>query len=55
MIGSIYSVYAVYGCGWSVILQGVGVMILGIIIYTARNIGIRANNLETYPPYHFKK
>lgn len=32
-IGAVYSIYAIYGCGWSIIGDGVIVAIIGIIIF----------------------
>lgn len=55
VIGGMYSVYAVYGCGWTIILDGTMVILLGILLYGVKNIRIRSTTLETYPPYRFKK
>jgi len=33
IIGGVYSVYAVYGCGWDIILYGTLVTVFGIMIY----------------------
>ena len=50
IIGGIYSVYAVYGCGWEIILYGVLVNILGFFIYGIKNTRFHTTALETYPP-----
>ena len=50
IIGGIYSVYAVYGCGWEIILYGVLVNVLGFFIYGIKNTRFHTTTLETYPP-----
>lgn len=50
IIGGIYSVYAVYGCGWEIILYGVLVNVLGFFIYGIKNTRFHTTALETYPP-----
>ena len=49
---SAYSVYAVYGCGWSVILEGAFVTAMGLLIYFIVSPKLRysAPRMETYPP-----
>ena len=56
LCGAIYSLYAVYGCGWEIISDGLIVMILGIVIYMAKTYRIHpAADLATYPPFHIHK
>ena len=50
IVGGIYSVYAVYGCGWEIILYGTLANVLGIFIYAVMNTRIHTTSLETYPP-----
>ena len=52
IVGGIYSVYAVYGCGWSVILEGAFVTAMGLLIYFIVSPKLRysAPRMETYPP-----
>lgn len=54
--GAIYSVYAVYGCGWDIITDGIIVAIAGLVIYFCKTYRLQAApNLETYPPVHIHK
>lgn len=39
LIGGIYSVYAIYGCGWDIIGDGIIVAIIGIVIFLIKNRG----------------
>lgn len=41
--GGIYSVYAVYGCGWTVILEGAFVTAMGLVIYGLVSSHLRYN------------
>lgn len=53
--GGIYSIYAVYGCGWDIITDGVIVAIAGLLIYAFKTYRIQpAGTLQTYPPMHKK-
>lgn len=54
--GGIYSIYAVYGCGWDIITDGIIVAIAGLIIYAVKTYKIQpAGNLATYPPMRIHK
>lgn len=54
--GAVYSVYAVYGCGWDIIMDGLIVTISGLIIYAVKTYRLQpAPNLATYPPFHIHK
>lgn len=54
--GAVYSVYAVYGCGWDIIMDGFIVTISGLIIYAVKTYRLQpAPNLATYPPFHIHK
>lgn len=56
LCGAIYSLYAVYGCGWEIISDGIIVMILVFVIYMAKTYRIHpAADLATYPPFHIHK
>lgn len=56
LIGGIYSVYAVYGCGWSVIAEGAFVATMGILIYMIKTAPVAIHGrLSTYPPINNKK
>lgn len=46
LIGGIYSVYAIYGCGWNIIGDGLIVAIIGVIIFLIKNRG--HNNLKVF-------
>ena len=50
IVGGVYSVYAVYGCGWDIILYGTLVTVLGIVIYAVKSARIPSTSFETYPP-----
>lgn len=56
VIGTIYSVYAVYGCGWTIIGYGILATAIG---YTIAVVKYRKHRTvmvpETYPPMDFKK
>ncbi len=53
--GGVYSIYAVYGCGWDIITDGVIVAIAGLLIYAFKTYRIQpAGTLQTYPPMHKK-
>lgn len=53
--GAVYSVYAVYGCGWDIITDGLIVAILGLIIYAVKTYRLQTRPaLQTYPPVHKK-
>lgn len=53
--GGVYSIYAVYGCGWDIITDGVIVAIAGLLIYAFKTYRIQpASTLQTYPPMHKK-
>lgn len=54
--GGIYSVYAVYGCGWDIIADGIIVAIAGLLIYAFKTYRIQpAGSLQTYPPMRIHK
>ena len=58
IIGGIYSVYAVYGCGWDVILEGAFVTAMGYVIYGIvsphlRYVDVRPQ-VSTFPPLEKK-
>lgn len=54
--GAVYSIYAVYGCGWDIIMDGFIVTISGLIIYAVKTYRLQpAPNLATYPPFHIHK
>lgn len=56
LCGAVYSVYAVYGCGWDIIADGFIVMAAGLVIYACKTYRIHAApSLETYPPIHIHK
>ena len=53
IIGGIYSVYAVYGCGWTVIMEGAFVTAMGFVIYLIVSPRLRCMStpqISTYPP-----
>lgn len=50
IVGGVYSVYAVYGCGWDIILYGTLVTVLGIFIYTMKSARLSPAGFQTYPP-----
>ena len=50
IVGGIYSVYAVYGCGWEIILYGTLANVLGLCIYGIKNTRLQTSSLQTYPP-----
>ena len=50
IIGSVYSVYAVYGCGWDIILYGTLVTVFGIMIYMLKTARLSPAGFQTYPP-----
>ena len=53
IIGGIYSVYAVYGCGWTVIPEGAFVTVMGFIIYMIVSPKLRyvsTPQMSTFPP-----
>ena len=50
IIGGIYSVYAVYGCGWDIILYGTLVTVFGIVIYMLKTARLSPAGFQTYPP-----
>ncbi len=56
IIGGIYSVYAVYGCGWDVILEGAFVTAMGYVIYAIVSPKLRymAPQVSTFPPMEKK-
>lgn len=56
IIGGIYSVYAVYGCGWTVILEGAFVTAMGFVIYAIVSPKLRysAAQISTFPPMEKK-
>ena len=56
IIGGIYSVYAVYGCGWTVILEGAFVTAMGYVIYAIVSPKLRysAAQISTFPPMEKK-
>ncbi len=57
IIGGIYSVYAVYGCGWDVILEGAFVTAMGYVIYAIVSPKLRyvaAPQVSTFPPIEKK-
>lgn len=57
-IGGVYSCYAVYGCGWTVIMEGAFVALMGILIYFVVSPKLRYNaapRVSTYPPFIDKK
>ena len=50
IIGGVYSVYAVYGCGWDIILYGTLVTVFGIMIYMLKTARLSPAGFQTYPP-----
>lgn len=53
IVGGIYSCYAVYGCGWTVIMEGAFVAAMGLVIYALISSRLRyapAPRVSTYPP-----
>ena len=56
IIGGIYSVYAVYGCGWTVILEGAFVTAMGYVIYAIVSPKLRYTTaqISTFPPMEKK-
>ncbi len=56
IIGGIYSVYAVYGCGWDVILEGAFVTAMGYVIYAIVSPKLRymPPTMSTFPPMEKK-
>ena len=50
IVGGIYSVYAVCGCGWEIILYGTLANVLGLCIYGIKNTRLQTSSLQTYPP-----
>ncbi len=56
IIGGIYSVYAVYGCGWDVILEGAFVTAMGYVIYAIVSPKLRymPPTMSTFPPVEKK-
>ena len=53
IVGGIYSCYAVYGCGWTVILEGAFVAAMGLVIYALISSRLRyapTPEVSTYPP-----
>lgn len=53
IVGGIYSCYAVYGCGWAVIMEGAFVTAMGLVIYALAASHLRyvpAPRVSTYPP-----
>ncbi len=55
-VGGIYSVYAIYGCGWAIILEGTFVTIIGVIIYALVSSHLRyvPGQVSTFPPVEKK-
>ena len=49
IIGGIYSVYAVYGCGWTVILEGAFVTAMGFVIYAIVSPKLRYTTAQSFP------
>lgn len=49
--GGIYSVYAVYGCGWTVILEGAFVTAMGLVIYAIVSSHLRYNGSTGIAPF----
>lgn len=56
IIGGIYSVYAVYGCGWTVILEGAFVTAMSYVIYAIVSPKLRYTTaqISTFPPMEKK-
>lgn len=53
IVGGVYSCYAVYGCGWTVIMEGTFVAAMGLVIYAIVSSKLRyapSPRVSTYPP-----
>lgn len=56
IFGGLYSMYAVYGCGWEIITDGLIVAVLGLMIYAFKTYRLQtAPTLQTYPPIRIHK
>lgn len=56
LVGGIYSVYAVYGCGWPVIADGSFVAVMALIIYMVKTAPVHIpTRLSPYSPMNNKK